>query len=64
MPAGTPIQVRLPDEELDALDKYRREHQNPPSRAQAIRVLARIVLSGATSFGTRPSPANRAGPVR
>ena len=39
MPAGTPVQVRFPDEELSALDRYRREQRNPPSRAQAIREL-------------------------
>jgi len=44
MPAVTPIQVRLPDEERDALDAFRREHQNPPSRAQAVRQLIRRAL--------------------
>ena len=44
MPAGTPIQVRFPDEELNALDRYRREQRNPPSRAQAIRKLTRAGL--------------------
>jgi hypothetical protein len=44
MPAGTPVQVRFPDEELSALDSYRREQRNPPSRAQAIRELTRAVL--------------------
>jgi hypothetical protein len=44
MPAGTPIQVRFPDEELRALDGYRREQRNPPSRAQAIRELTRAGL--------------------
>jgi metal-responsive CopG/Arc/MetJ family transcriptional regulator len=39
MPANTPVQVRFPGEELDALDRYRREQRNPPSRAQAIREL-------------------------
>jgi hypothetical protein len=49
MPAGTPVQVRFPDEELEALDGYRREQRNPPSRAQAIRELMRIVLMTASS---------------
>jgi hypothetical protein len=46
MPAVTPIQLRLPDEERDALDAYRREQQNPPSRAQAAREILRRALSG------------------
>ena len=41
----TPIQVRLPDEERDALDNYRRAQQNPPSRASAARELIRRALS-------------------
>jgi hypothetical protein len=44
MPAGTPVQVRLTDEELEALDSFRREQRNPPSRAQAIRQLTRAVV--------------------
>jgi hypothetical protein len=44
MPAGTPVQVRLPDDERDALDSYRRERSNPPSRAQAARALIRDAL--------------------
>jgi hypothetical protein len=45
MPAGTPVQVRLQDEERDALDRYRREFSNPPSRGQAARDLIRRALS-------------------
>lgn len=45
MPVGTPIQVRLPDEELSALDGYRRGKLNPPSRGQAIRELTRSALN-------------------
>ena len=45
MLAKTPIQVRLAAEERDALDSYRREQQNPPSRAQAARELIRRALS-------------------
>ncbi|MDR3420137.1 MAG: hypothetical protein P4L80_02665 [Xanthobacteraceae bacterium] len=45
MPAVTPIQVRLPDEERDALDAYRREQQNPPSRAKAAREIIRRALN-------------------
>jgi hypothetical protein len=51
MPAGTPVQVRLPDEELSALDRYRREKLNPPSRSRALRELAHIAL-----FGSAISP--------
>ncbi len=45
MPAGTPVQVRLQDDERDALDRYRREHVNPPSRAAAARELIREALN-------------------
>jgi hypothetical protein len=48
MPAGTPIQVRFPAEELSSLDRYRREQRNPPSRAQAIRGLMRAGLGEVT----------------
>lgn len=41
----TPIQVRLPDDERLALDSYRREQENPPSRARAARELIRLALS-------------------
>jgi hypothetical protein len=44
MSAGTPVQVRLPDEELDALDRYRREKSNPPTRGRALRELASVAL--------------------
>lgn len=53
MPAGTPVQVRLPEEEREALDTYRREQHNPPSRAQALRDLARRALS---ERGCSPDP--------
>jgi hypothetical protein len=45
MPVGTPVQVRLQDEERDALDRYRREFFNPPTRGQAARELIRRALS-------------------
>jgi hypothetical protein len=45
MPAGTPVQVRLASEELTALDNYRREKANPPSRAQVARELIRRGLN-------------------
>jgi hypothetical protein len=44
MSAVTPIQVRLPDQERDELDNYRREQPNPPSRARAARELIRLAL--------------------
>jgi hypothetical protein len=56
MPPGTPVQVRLPDEELRALDSYRREKLNPPSRSRALRELANIALLG----GSVVSPNSRA----
>jgi hypothetical protein len=40
MSTGYPLQIRLRDDELSALDNYRREKPNPPSRAQALRELA------------------------
>jgi hypothetical protein len=45
MPPGTPIQLRLPEEELDALDQYRRKFSNPPSRGRAARELVRCALA-------------------
>ena len=39
MPAGTPVQLRLQENDRDLLDQYRREQSNPPSRAQAAREL-------------------------
>lgn len=44
MSAGIPVQVRLDDAECDALDRYRREQRNPPSRARALRGLMRDAL--------------------
>ena len=43
--AKTPVQVRLEDAEGDALDNYRRQQVNPPSRAQAARELMGRALS-------------------
>jgi len=51
MPAGTPVQVRLQDEEREALDSYRREQPNPPSRAAAARELIRYALNHGASQG-------------
>jgi hypothetical protein len=52
MSAGTPVQVRLPDDELDALDSYRRTQKSPPSRAQAARELMRHALNERMSDGS------------
>jgi len=41
MAAGTPVQVRLSDDERDALDQYRRAFPNPPTRGRAVRDLIR-----------------------
>jgi hypothetical protein len=64
MPAVTPIQVRLPDEERDALDNYRREQRNPPSRAQAARELIRRSLgerqNASAAGGTKSEHASAA----
>lgn len=46
MPVGTPIQVRLQNEELDALDRRRRKQPNPPTRGSELRKLIRAVLLG------------------
>lgn len=44
MTIATAIQLRLRDDERDLLDAYRREQQNPPSRAQAARELIHLAL--------------------
>jgi hypothetical protein len=55
MPAGTPIQVRLQDEELQALDGYRREKLNPPSRSRALRELANFALAALLTRSIEPA---------
>jgi hypothetical protein len=52
------IQVRLVDDECDALDSYRREQPNPPSRPEAIRQLLRRALNKAKSTNLAASPAS------
>jgi hypothetical protein len=59
MPAGVPVQVRLPDDELSALDSYRREKLNPPSRGRALRELARIGLLAAPCQSSKDRQAER-----
>jgi len=50
MPAGTPVQLRLHHEELEALDRLRRKQSNPPTRSQELLKLIRpILLDGASS---------------
>jgi hypothetical protein len=44
MAAGTPVQLRLPDDELNALDARRRKQSNPPTRSQELRKLLRPIL--------------------
>jgi hypothetical protein len=58
MPAGVPVQVRLSDGELSALDSYRREKLNPPSRGRALRELARMGLQGQKRSDTQSQSAN------
>jgi hypothetical protein len=45
MAEKTPIQVQFPDDELAAIDAYRRTQVNPPTRPQAIRDVLRSALS-------------------
>lgn len=58
-----PIQVRLPHEECDALDNYRREQRNPPSRAQAARALINQALNERHAAATN-HPATAAAAAR
>jgi len=52
MPSGTPVQIRLDDTEREALDRYRREQNNPPTRARALRGLIRDAFGlGISSLG-------------
>jgi hypothetical protein len=48
----TPVQVCFEDAECEALDNYRRQQANPPSRARAARDLIRLALS--ERGGSRP----------
>jgi hypothetical protein len=56
MPAGTPLQMRLHDEDCDALDEYRRQLRNPPTRAAAARDLFRRALREVTGDHGRDTP--------
>jgi hypothetical protein len=64
MSTGTPIQVRLQSEELDALDRYRREKPNPPTRGKALRELARAALRSSTSSHDESDDARASGATR
>jgi hypothetical protein len=49
MPAGTPVQVRLQRDELEAIDQRRRNQPNPPTRGSELRKLIRAALFDSTS---------------
>jgi hypothetical protein len=49
MPAGTPVQLRLQDDELTALDLRRRRQSNPPTRSQELLKLIRPILLDSAS---------------
>jgi len=51
MAEKTPIQVQFPDDELAAIDAYRRTQVNPPTRPQAIRDVLRNALGRRASGG-------------
>jgi hypothetical protein len=51
MSGSNAVQVRLDDDEIDALDSYRRTHKSPPSRARAAHDLIRIAMEQARSGG-------------
>jgi hypothetical protein len=51
----TSVQFRLRDEELDALDAYRRDRKSSPSRARAVEQLFRRGLTD-VSFGQGGQP--------
>jgi hypothetical protein len=44
MPAGTPVQVRLQRDELNAIDQRRRNQPDPPTRGCELRKLIRAAL--------------------
>jgi hypothetical protein len=41
---GTPVQVRLQPEPLDAVDEWRRQQPDLPNRAEALRRLTTLAL--------------------
>lgn len=44
MASGNPVRARLKGDELSALDAFRRQKENPPSRGAAVRELVRRSL--------------------
>jgi hypothetical protein len=50
MPEVTLVQIRFQEDERDALDSYRRQQPNPPSRAQAARELIRRALGQRSGY--------------
>jgi hypothetical protein len=64
MSAGTPIQVRLQKDELDVLDRYRREQPDPPTRSRALKELARAALRSSTSSHDESDDARASGATR
>jgi hypothetical protein len=64
MPAGTPVQLRLHHEELEALDRLRRKQSNPPTRSQELLKLIRaVLLDSASSHHEGEDERALAGPV-
>jgi hypothetical protein len=57
MAEKTPIQVQFPDDELAAIDAYRRMQVNPPTRPQAIRDVLRDALGRRVNGGTNAGAA-------
>jgi hypothetical protein len=51
MEVVTPIQIRFQNDELAAIDAYRRNQSNPPTRPQAARELIRYALNQRASCG-------------
>jgi hypothetical protein len=52
----TAVQIRLEDKERDLLDRYRRDQQNPPSRAAAVRELTLTALFSVGVTGLTAGP--------
>jgi hypothetical protein len=50
------VQIRLHHEEREALDRYRREQLNPPSRPQAVLDLLRRALNRSDASGEEARP--------
>lgn len=51
---GTPVYVRLQDEPLAALDKWRRDQSDLPNRAEAVRRIVEHALALKQSADTTP----------